>query len=152
MRKATARITITATIIIVGLAACRPVNMPNREDALHAALNRNDLQVAQDQLVAGSRVQWRQDSEALVAAHGAMRIPTASGGQGGFPPGFAKHYAIFRTTFADGYERCLWVEGRGSGALTLVNGGYVDCGTIPAPSVVYVTPLRPGTLPATPTP
>ncbi len=148
--RTTAHIAITAALIITGLAACGPTTPRQREDTLRVALNANDLQTAQEQFVAGSRAQWRQDSEALVTAHGAMRIPTASGGQGGFPPGFATHYAIFRTTFADGYDRCLWVEGRGGGALTLVNGGYVDCGTIPAPSVVYGPTRSPGTPPATP--
>lgn len=141
MHKATARITLVTAIIIVGLAACGPVSMPDREDALRAALNSNDLQAAQDQFVAGNQAKWRQDSETLVTAHGAMHIPTASGGREGFPPAFANHHAIFRIAFADGYERCLWVEGRGGGALNLVNNGYVDCGTIPAPSMVHVRPL-----------
>lgn len=152
MRNPTIRIAIAVAAIVAGLAACGPVTPRQREDTLRVALNANSLQAAQEQLVAGSRTQWRQDSELLVKAHGAMRLASASGGTAGFPPGFATHYAIFRIAYADGYERCLWVEGRGGGALTLVNGGYVDCGTIPAPSVVYGTPHIPGTPPATPTP
>lgn len=123
---------VTAAVLVLALVACGQ----QREATLSDALKRGDLQAAQEQVASSSRTQWRQDTDTLVRAHGALRIVATSGGTTGVPPGFPLHHAIYRIAFADGHERCLWVEARGGGELTLVNGGYVDCGTIPAPSVV----------------
>lgn len=113
----------------------------SREERLRAALRAGDWQQAQEQLSTASGAQWHQETEALVQRHGALRIVAFSGGRDGFPPGLDRREAIYRLTFADGYERCLWVGGRGGGnALDVLRGGYVDCATIPAPEVRFGTP------------
>ena len=110
----------------------------SREEQFRAALQAGNWQQAEEQLSAASGAQWRQETEALVRRHGALRIAISSRSQDGFPPGLDRREAIYRLAFADGYERCLWVGGRGGGgALDVLRGGYVDCGTIPAPAVRY---------------
>ena len=126
--------TITAASFLVACGA-------SREERFRAALRAGDWQQAQEQLSSADGAQWRQETVALVQRHGALRIAVASGSRDGFPPGFERREAIFRPAFADGYERCLWVGGRGSGgALDVLHGGYVDCAMIPAPSVQLGTP------------
>ena len=127
---------ITAALFLVACGV-------SREEQFRAALQAGNWQQAEGQLSAASGAQWRQETEALVLRHGALRIAISSRSQDGFPPGFDRREAIYRFAFADGYERCLWVGGRGSsGALEVLQGGYVDCGTIPAPAVRYGTPPR----------
>ena len=66
--------------------------------------------------------------------HGAPRVVAMGGHRSGFPPGFKRREAVYRLAFADGYERCLWVQSRGaSGLLDPVGPGYADCATVPAP-------------------
>ncbi len=151
--RAVARLGLLAGVIL--LSACRaPAVTPSSSaERWRDAVARGDFGRAQGQIVANQRAQWRQDTEALVKGHGAVRIPVWSGGRSGFPPGFDQRQAIYRLVFADGYERCLRVRSRGSrGSLELVDGGYVDCATVPAPSVRYGTPATPSIPSPTPTP
>jgi hypothetical protein len=135
------------SLLALALAGCRPSFQAGREPAFFAALFRSDLAGAERELVSQSRATWRADTEALLRAHGAMRPGAATGGDSGGVPGFTDHFTLYRIGFADGYERCLWVKGTGASELTLVNGGYVDCATVPAPRVVYSGPATPRTTP-----
>lgn len=141
---------IALCFVTLGLVGCRPSFQAGREGPFFAALWGGDLARAEAELTTGSRAAWRADTEALVRAHGAMRPVAGSGGDSGGIPGFTDHYALYRIAFADGYERCLWVRGTGASKLTLVNGGYVACATVSAPSVVYGTPRAPGRPATTP--
>ncbi len=133
------RVLVVCVILLVSfLAACGGLApRASREERFRAAFRAGDWQQAQEQLSAASGAQWRQETAALVQRHGALRIIAFSGSRDGFD----RREAIYRLAFADGYERCLWVGGRGDGgALDVKNGGYVDCGTIPAPAVQFGTP------------
>lgn len=137
------RVLVVCVIVpVLFLAACGGLALrASREERFRAALRAGDRQQAQEQLSTASGAQWRQETEALVQRHGALRIIAFSASRDGFPPGLDRREAIYRLAFADGYERCLWVGGRGGGgALDVLHGGYVDCATIPAPEVRYGTP------------
>jgi hypothetical protein len=104
---------------------------------------------APGELLAGAEPAEEAMAGAMAAGHRGAGAPARRAAypcvewlRNGFPPLFDQRESIYRIAFADGYERCLWVRGRGSnGLLDLVNGGYVDCATMPAPSG------RPGTPP-----
>lgn len=132
-------------LVAIVLVGCRPSFQAGREGPFFAALWRGDLAGAEAELTAGSRAAWRADTEALIRAHGAIRPMAATGADNGGIPGFTDHSVLYRIAFADGYERCLWVKGTGASDLTLVNGGYVACSTVPAPSISYGTPRAPAT-------
>ncbi len=118
----------------------------SRDVQLHAALQQGHLRYAEGQLMSAHRGWWRQETEALVRHHGPLRVIAVGGRRTGSLPGFRQRQATYRLTFADGYERCLWLHGRGTyGLLQPVGAGYVDCATIPAslaPNDPRLPPLR----------